>query len=301
MTGGEIVPVVQAAGQTAKKAIDDSADRGALQGLAADSPNMKSAAESYARRVAVKQGLLLKLYQPLARYFGLSRDYFDTQFHDDMAHKVADIPEEHLATPSPSVAIPAMQGLSYAIEEPDLKEMYLNLLATATDERVKDNAHPSFAEIIKQLSPREATLLLEVLRQSVLPVVRLMLKAAVEDQGESTALSHLIEIENVETREPSEEPLLPVWIDNWIRLGLIDVDYMRKLTAENRYDWVEGRPEYIRLVGVDPRGKEGIRVAHGLLRVTDFGNRFVAAVSYDGISITGAPGVQQQPDEPKQP
>jgi hypothetical protein len=155
MTGGEIVPVARAAQSIAQHALTEGDDKKQLQELARESPNMKAAAESYARRVAVKQSVLLKLYQPLAKFLGVSRNYFDTQFHSDMADKVANIPDEHLTTPAASVAIPAMQGLSYSVEEPDLKEMYLDLLATATDQRVKDNAHPSFAEIIKQLSPAE--------------------------------------------------------------------------------------------------------------------------------------------------
>jgi len=37
--------------------------------------------------------------------------------------------------------------------------MYANLLANALDINTKDDAHPSFVEIIKQLSPGEASLL----------------------------------------------------------------------------------------------------------------------------------------------
>jgi len=246
MTGGEIVPVAKVAASAVTKAVDDKDDKTALQELAAESPNMKAAAESYARRVAIKQAVLLRVYQPLALFLGVSRDYFDTEFHEDMAKKLAEIPEEYLATPSPSVAIPAMQGLSYSLEEPNLKEMYLNLLATATDDRMKENAHPSFADIIKQLSPREASLLLDTLRSSLLPVVRLM-RTFEEGVGGVLMVNYLLPLADTNTGEPAEEPSLPVWIDNWIRLGLIEVDYGRYLTDEDRYAWVEGRPEFVRL------------------------------------------------------
>jgi hypothetical protein len=265
MTGGEIIPVAKVVVSAAKKAVDDKDDRSALQELAADSPNMRAAAESYARRAAIKQGFLLKLYQPLARFLGVSRNYFDTQFHEDMAERLAAVPEEHLFTPSPSVAIPAMYGLSYSVEEPNLKEMYLNLLATATDDRVKEKAHPAFADIIKQLSPPEARLLLETLRRTILPVVRLIRRAK-EGGGGSIAANYVAELEDEDTHEPSEEPSLPVWVDNWIRLGLVEVDYTRYLTAEGRYAWVEGRPEFIRLEQTDRRGKGGIEVQRGILR-----------------------------------
>jgi len=294
MTGGEIVPVAKVAASVAKKAVDDKDDKTALQELAAESPIMKAAAESYARRVVIKQAVLLRIYQPLARFLGVSRNYFDTEFHEDMAKKLADIPEEHLATPSPSVAIPAMQGLSYSVEEPNLKEMYLNLLATATDDRMKEKAHPSFAEIIKQLSPGEASLLLDTLHRRFLPVVQLRRKAE-EGGGSVIVRNHLLPVVDDNTGEPVEESSLPVWIDNWIRLGLIEVDYAAYMTAEGGYAWVEGRPEFVRLEQGDPRGKDGVDVERGLLRATDFGAQFLAAVSYDGVSLSGAPGVVESP------
>jgi Abortive infection alpha len=289
MSGGEIVPAAKIAVKALGKAVDNKPDRAALQKLAADSPNMKAAAESHARRVAVKEAVLLKVYQPLARFLGVSREYFDTGFHVDMAEKVADIPDEHLVTPSPSVAIPAMQGLAYSIGEPDLKEMYLSLLATATDDRVAESAHPSFAEVIRQLSPREASLLLEVLGVGVVPLVRLGRRAE-EGMGESVVVSHLIPLENVDTHEVAEEPSLAVWIDNWARLGLVEADYIRSLVAEERYGWVERRPEFARAAEEDPRGTAAISVGRGILRATDFGQRFLQAVSYDGVGLTGAPG-----------
>ena len=288
MTGAEMVPVAKVAASIAKKAVSDKDDKQKLQELAIKSPNMEAAAESYARRVAVKEAVLLKVYQPLARFLGVTRNYFDTEFHSDMAQKVADIPEEYLTTPSPSVAIPAMQGLGYSVDEPELKEMYLNLLATATDDRVKEAAHPSFAEIIKQLSPGEANLLLESLRQGSMAVGRLMRKAE-SGEGGTLATEHIIQLVESETGLPAEELSIAVWIDNWIRLGLVEVDYSRAFVALARYDYIEKRPEFARLAESDARGKESLTVEKGILRSTNFGSRFLEAVSFDGVPVPGLP------------
>lgn len=291
MTGGEILPVAKVAGTVAKMAVSDEADKKALQELAVSSPNMGAAAESYARRIAVKQAVLLKIYAPLARFLGVSRTYFDTDFHSDMAGKLADIPEEHLTTPLPSVAIPVMQGLSYSLDEPNLKEMYLNLLATATDDRVQEQAHPSFAEIIKQLSSPESSLLLDALRRPVLPIIRLARKNK-KGNGETTLATHIMATVNTTEDGPKEEPSLSVWVDNWIRLGLVGVDYTRSLVAEQGYAWVEDRPEFIRLAAEDSRGAESVNISRGILYPTDFGGRFLAAVSFDDVPLDAA-GIQQ--------
>ena len=161
---------------------------------------------------------------------------------------------------------------------------------------MKENAHPSFADIIKQLSPREASLLLNTLRSGLLPVVRLM-RTVEERVGGVLMVNYLLPLADTNTGELAEEPSLPVWIDNWIRLGLIEVDYGRYLTDEDRYAWVAGRPEFVRLEQDDQRGKDGIDVERGSLRATDFGARFFAAVSYDGVSLDGAPGVVAESSE----
>jgi hypothetical protein len=297
MTGGEILPAAKIAASAAKKVVSDADDRSMLQKVAADSPSIKAAAESYARRVVIKEAILLRLYQPIGRLLGASREYFDTDFQTDMANKLADTPEEFLTTPPPSVAIPAMEGLMYSVSEPDLKEMYLNLLATATDERTKANAHPSFADIIKQLSPREARLLLDCLT-TMLPLVRLTWSHP-KEAGESQAANHLLSLTALDQPDQQvEEPLLAVWIDNWCRLGLVEADYIRSLVENSRYDWVESNPVYERLALADPPGGESLKVQRGLLRPTDFGERFRAAVSFDGVPLTGAPGLPQDPPKP---
>lgn len=284
MSGGEILPVVKAVKAAGKSALSDDDVKKELLEISKESPAMKSAAEKYARRVAVKQAILLRLYEPLARLLGVAREYFDDDFAREMAEKTAHIPEERLVSPPPSVALPAMQGLSYSLDEPDLKEMYLNLLTTATDASMSEEAHPSFAEIIKQLSAAEARLLLTALRGAVLPIVRLQRKA-VEGPGETDILNHLLEVRNTESNEPAEIASLPVWIDNWVRLGLVEVDYSRTLVAQSRYEWVEQQPEFDRLQAEDERGRDSIKIQKGTLAPTDFGRRFAKAVA-PGVDLT---------------
>ena len=103
---------------------------------------------------------------------GVSKEYFEDTFPQEMGAEIAGVPDENLVTPPASVAVPALQGLSYTFEEPTFKEMYLNLLATASDDRRAEHAHPAFAEIIKQLAPSEAKLLNSALRLEASTVAR---------------------------------------------------------------------------------------------------------------------------------
>lgn len=269
------------AGAKALAATEESKTSQQLAKIAEDTPEMRAAARMFARRQEIKQAVLLKLYRPLEKWVGVSSAYFEGPFLEDIAGKVADIPEQNLTEPRPSVAVPAMLGLGYSLDEPDLKEMYLNLLATASDDRRRDRAHPSFAEIIRQLSGGEASLLDGVLgTRNALPIVSLH-QTNPGVPGYLIRQSNLLNLRRKEEGEPIEIPASAMWVDNWVRLGLVDVDYTRYLTKPDSYEWVDGRPEVVRLRGAG----ETIEFQRGCLRVTDFGREFAAAVG--GFSAAG--------------
>lgn len=66
---------------------------------------------------------------------------------------------QKIGTPPLSVAGPLLVQMLFAAEEPDLREMYAKLLATAMDGATSAGAHPSFVTLIQQLTPDEARIL----------------------------------------------------------------------------------------------------------------------------------------------
>ena len=296
MTGAEILPiqVTKATIAAAQKALaEDQSVNKQLREIANDSPTMKVAAEKYARRIAIKQSLLLKLYQPLAKWAGFSKTYFESDFASDMAEKISDIPDADLTSPPPSVAVPAMQGLGYSLDEPMLKEMYLNLLATATDSRRGDEAHPSFAEIIRQLSGPEAALLSGCLPLGNVAIVQVRkIESPISGGGFTVLQNHIVPISDDDTHQPVEEASAAVWVDNWMRLGLVTVRYDEHFVTKGRYIWAEERPEVLRHREEHESDTVEIEIHEGILHVTDFGQRFAAAVLVDS-STTGTLGDAQ--------
>jgi hypothetical protein len=61
--------------------------------------------------------------------------------------------------PKANVIVPAVEAVRLTEGEPDLQELYANLLARAMDSRVADGILPSFVEILKQLTSDEAKIL----------------------------------------------------------------------------------------------------------------------------------------------
>lgn len=73
--------------------------------------------------------------------------------------KLANIDPERIITPEPYIAVPVLQAISYCMDNELLRNMYANLLASSMTLTTKNNVHPSYIEIIKQLSPDEAKIL----------------------------------------------------------------------------------------------------------------------------------------------
>lgn len=284
MTGGEVAAaamvgkVVTHAGK--EIAEESKSIRKELLEHAKQTPEFEKAARSYAARVAIRQELLTSMYKPIAKMLGIANDYFENDFEKDMAEKLADVPEEDIMAPKPSLAAPAMQQLGFSLDEPDLKEMYLNLLATASDGRSTDSAHPSFVEIIKQLSASELPVLNRLLtkQEKYTPIVQLKLLTA-NKEGFNVLAQHIIEDNDEPTGLPVFRKHLATYIDNWIRLGLVELSYANFITAPEGYNWVESRPE-MKIWKTRLEIEEGKTVTFdkGIIYPTAFGLSFAQVV-----------------------
>jgi hypothetical protein len=262
---------------------------------AGDNPNVKEAGNNLGQALVRVTNVIKNLsliLEPINFAGEKARIYFQGKFQQDIGEKVAKIPEEDIVEPKASIAGPVLQGLTFTHEEQSLKDMYLNLLATAMDGRVATTAHPAFVEIIKQLDGKDAALVRHTLQVSIpAPIVQLRLitpgQSAHIYQTVATHLLHLLD----DTENPVEDPELPAMIDNWTRLGLVEVDYSKQINQPTIYDWVETRPEFIRLREKYENEKVKLIYQKGMMFRTQFGQRFAAAVgllSEHELSITGA-------------
>lgn len=290
MTGAEFAAAAGAAAtkvgvEVVKAAKEENA---AIGGLLLDSAQgtagMDAAGEVFGRRQAVKQEILLKLYQPVARLLGVSRTYFETEFAADMADTMRDIPMGNIRTPRASVAGPAMQAMTFALDEPDLKQLFLELLATASDSRVAGSAHPSFVDILRQLTAEEAVLLRIYLSKRLpLAQVEWLLQPG---GGVVVRDKHIAETRD-STGVLEAVPYFDTFVDNWNRLGLINYGYDRTMSRESLYDWVDQHPTvvsafaYARALDVTELDEVDLltpQISRGYIEPSVYGKQFSAAV-----------------------
>lgn len=276
--------------ETAKGAIELV---GAVIKVAGDHPDVKAAGSNLAKTAkTLTEFINVGLLSVAAVNFGYqkARTYFETKFSKDVEAVAGEIPPENLREPASAVMGPVLQGLAFTHEEGSLKEMYLRLIATAMDSRKAMQAHPAFAEIIKQLGGSEATLLKATLAYEALPIaeIRAMTYDAEkilprEFQFPDTyrvLQTHVAPLSHNGAVSVDHE--FPAMVDNWIRLGLVSVNYDTGLSGEETYKWVESRPEYLYWIPQDTPPGAKLEFAKGQLRRTAFGKKFAIAIGAVG-------------------
>lgn len=185
---------------------------------------------------------------------------------ESVREKIQAIPEEKLVEPEPYVAIPAMQQLSYCVNNEELRDLYANLLVSSMNADKKWQVHPAFVDIIKQLTPDEAKILkiLPDISTTILPIVDLV---CVFNQGEHTFISNFT---TIGLSEIDNKELINAYYDNLRRLGLISIEDSRIIRPE-AYNEIEHFPKMQYLDGEDFR----MRFKRKLFRVTNLGVEFI--------------------------
>lgn len=109
---------------------------------------------------------------PLRQWIA-EREYKLAETEKLLVKKLEHVAEDKIVTPEAYVAVPAIQAISYSMNSEELRNLYANLLAKAMNSDTKDMVHPSFVEIIKQMSPIDALVLKEIAYSKYLPLVDL--------------------------------------------------------------------------------------------------------------------------------
>jgi hypothetical protein len=73
-----------------------------------------------------------------------------------MDQRLKGVPREKIVPPEPRIAVPALQALTYSLDDKLIRDMFANLLAADMNVDTKRDAHPAFVEIIKEMTPAEA-------------------------------------------------------------------------------------------------------------------------------------------------
>lgn len=191
-----------------------------------------------------------------------------------LTEKIDAIPPERRIEPNTQVALKALSESQACIEEPRLREMFANLIASSMDAERAGKTHPSFATIISNLNSFDAQLFADLAWHKTHPLINYT--ASEPKSGNAITLaSNVLAINGViqvdlETVSQS--------IDTLSAQGLVRTDYLSWLSDDRLYAPFEEGPIYEYYKGTVSLNfpSRVLNIAKGLLQITDLGNRFKA-------------------------
>lgn len=196
-----------------------------------------------------------------------------------LEEKLKDVNPEMIESPEPYIAVPALQYISYCMDNNELRNMYANLLANSMNKVVKNGVHPGFIEIIKQLCPDEAKVLRYMYYgHDVVPTIMLRYAA---NEIESRIVSCIViakNFSNIGELVNCEYPLdINKYFVNMNRLGLVDfAGYGSTLTDKTLYEPLKCHKHIMSLVNNAVNNTEYQKpwIQESYVMLTDYGKSF---------------------------
>ena len=148
---------------------------------------------------------------------------------EEIAGRFNKIPEGDVIDVRPEIGAPILEKLS-TTQDPDLRHLFIELLASAADQKKVTQAHPSFVRVIESLSPDEAQILKAWKSQAFIPCITVTRVA--KDHG-SVMLRDLVVVPPADV---VVESMLSVYIANMGGLGLLKHRQDAWITTEGAYE-----------------------------------------------------------------
>jgi hypothetical protein len=217
------------------------------------------------------------------RLLNIGGEQFFGWLESRLQEKLKDIPADQLVSPPPNVSGPTILALAFTVDIEELREMFLQLLATAMNSETANRAHPSFIETIKQMTPNEAQIIRYMYENSwAVPAITIrsiqgpIVRLNVEGSPGRDVLRHFTIVDEDAKCICSVEQIL-CYVGNLERLGVVEIPETMSFSDKSVYDSVEGH-EYVRQVmeAVKAQGAEPV-IVRRMIQLTNYGAEFCKA------------------------
>jgi hypothetical protein len=142
-------PEKKGSGATAGKTIKDKAFAGAAQEFGRE-------IVPAGKRVGELTTRIFNLFFDRIEIWVKEREQMKQRVGEELAKKLESVDPEKIVAPNPRIAVPALQGLSLSMDDAEIREMFLNLVAADMNSDSKGSTHPGYAAIIKEMTSVEA-------------------------------------------------------------------------------------------------------------------------------------------------
>lgn len=188
-------------------------------------------------------------------------------FRKELDDSINQIPPEKLIDPSIQVTAQALENSKYCIDKDELRKMFTSLISNSMNSDFSKDVHPSFAEILKQMSPLDAVIIKDFKSSSTngYPLCQYKL---LENNG------YKLLLDNVFLHYPNTYlPGNSLSISSLSRLGLLDVSYNECILNDSLYTPFKEHLWFKFLQEQFP--DKTVEAQKGLVRLSPLGRSFI--------------------------
>lgn len=193
-------------------------------------------------------------------------------YRKELDDSIKQIPPEKMTEPSIQITAQALENSKYCVGEDELRQMFTSLISNSMNTDFSNDVHPSFAEILKQMSSLDAEMVRLFKKtdniSTGLPVCQYCFN--LDDPSSFSPLpDHIfLELPDVDFRLCSRS------LSSLSRLGIVSISYSRRLTAPNTYEKFSTHPFYLDLKEHLP-APITLSITKGSVALTPLGLSFV--------------------------
>ena len=201
------------------------------------------------------------------------------RLNDRLEVRLSKVAPENIVSPDPQIVGPLLDKYKYVHDKEGLSDMFVNLLANAMDKDQVKKAHPSFVNVISELSPDEARLLKKIATSEVLPKLDVRVREKTPgNPGYQYVLTNFTDLGSIASLNYPD--LASTYISNLERLNIVSCtigDFQESYTNKEHYKPLQDSP-IIRDLRESVKDKYDVEIKEGIIKITEFGKLFLNAV-----------------------
>lgn len=256
----------------------------AVANLARAVPIYEDAVQPFAKQAGKAAGTVGELVNAAllpVRGFVWGAEQVESWVQNRVGAKLAEKNPDEIVSPDLSIAGPTIEALKFRGYEAEISELFANLLANNMVESTKSRVHPTFVEVIKELTPLEAKLFASCIEIDLIPVAGY----EIEENGiEGGSLAvYPFNDDVIGNAQLGRQLNIDEWqtsIENLQRLGFVTISTDEWYTSDRMKEWYKRAEQHP--IAEARRAKltedQSLVLKKGTLRITQLGKNFSAVV-----------------------
>lgn len=189
------------------------------------------------------------------------------EFENELKEKISKIPEDKLTEPDTQTSAQALENSKYCIDKEELRKMFVSLISNSMNSNFNKDMHPSFAEIIKQMSVLDANIIKTFKNSSTngFPLCQYVVN---RDNGYTLLLENVYLNYHI-----TYLPECSLSITSLVRLGLLRTSYDIHFTDESNYTPFTEHFWFKKLQ--QEFNNQKVSIKKGIVQLTPLGRAFI--------------------------